>query len=202
MKTIERNSKKLSVKDLVSTGVFCALFFVFSMIGGMFTAPNPVLTFLTPFALALLTGPVYLLLVAKVPKHGPIIILGILMGLLMFVTGMYWLWSVFYVLCGILADIVAGTKSFKNLKMNIISFIVFSLNPLGAYIMLWIDRNSYFSYLMGKGTEQAYVDTMNATAQDWMLPAIIISIIIAALISGLIGKALLKKQFEKAGVTA
>lgn len=202
MEKIERNSKKLSVKDLVTTGIFCALFFVFTMIGGILFAANPVLTFIMPCAMALVTGPIYLLLVAKVPKHGPIIILGILMGLLMFVTGMYWMWSVFYVVCGILADIIAGSKRYKSLKLNILSFIVFSLNPLGSYMMLWIDREKYFSYLVGKGTEQAYVETMGATAQDWMLPAMIISIIVTSVISCLVGKAMLKKQFEKAGVTA
>jgi energy-coupling factor transport system substrate-specific component len=202
MKTIERNSKQLTVKDLVTTGIFCALFFVFTMFGGMFTAPNPILTYFMPCTIALLTGPVYLLLVAKVPKHGPIIILGIIMGLLMFVTGMYWMWSVFYVICGILADLIAGLQKFKNLKMNIISFIVFSLNPMGSYMMLWINRDSYFSYMVGKGTEQSYVDAMGSVAQDWMLPVMILSIMVTALLSGLLGKTMLKKQFEKAGVTA
>ena len=35
----------LSVKDLVTTGIFTALLFVFIMVGGVFFATNPVLTF-------------------------------------------------------------------------------------------------------------------------------------------------------------
>ncbi|MDD3139355.1 MAG: MptD family putative ECF transporter S component [Lachnospiraceae bacterium] len=201
MKTISHENKKLTVRDLVTTGVFSALFLVFMMVGAGVFAPNPVLTFAMPCAVALVTGPVYLLLIAKVPKHGPIMILGIVIGILMFVTGMYWLWAVALIMLGIIADIIAGMGRFRNMSLNILSFVIFSLNPMGSYLMLWINRESYFSYMVGKGTEQSYVDTMGNTAQAWMLPAMIASIIVMALLSAFIGRVLLKKQFEKAGIT-
>lgn len=196
------SKQKLSIKDLVVIGIFSALFFVMTMIGGIFFAPNPVLTFLLPPAVALLTGPVYLLLIAKVPKHGPILILGILMGLLMFVTGMYWLWSVAYIVLAIVAELISGAGKFNNMKLNIMGFMIFSLNPIGSYMMLWINQNKYIDYLVGKGTEQSYMNTMVETAKDWMLPAMIIGTLLLAFISALLGKRLLKKQFEKAGIVA
>ena len=202
MKTITHQNKNLTVRDLVTTGIFCAVFLVLMMLGAGLLAPNPVLTFLMPCAVALLTGPAYMLLIAKVPKHGPVIILGVVIGLLMFVTGMYWMWSIALVLLGIVADFIAGAGRFRNVTLNIISFVIFSLNPMGSYLMLWINRDSYFSYMVGKGTEQSYVDTMGATAQNWMLPAMIASIIVTGLISAIAGKILLRKQFEKAGMTA
>lgn len=61
--------KGLSVKDLVTTGIFTALLFVFMMVGGVFFATNPVLTFYMPAGSALLCGPIYLLMVAKVQKR-------------------------------------------------------------------------------------------------------------------------------------
>ncbi len=201
MEIIERNSKKMSVKDLVTTGIFSAIFLVFTMVGGFIFASNPVLTFCLPCCIALLTGPIYLLLIAKVQKKGSITILGILMGFFIFITGMYWLWAIFYIVLGIVGDLIASTKQYKSVNVNILSFVVFSLNPLGSYMMLWIDRTSYFSYLTSKGTEQTYVDIMGSTAQSWMLPVMVLSILIAAIISALVGKLLLKKQFEKAGIT-
>ena len=50
--------KSLTIKDLVTTGIFSAIFLVFTMIGGIFFAPNPVLTFYMPMGAALLCGPV------------------------------------------------------------------------------------------------------------------------------------------------
>ena len=34
--------KSLTIKDLVTTGIFSAIFLVFTIIGGIFFAPNPV----------------------------------------------------------------------------------------------------------------------------------------------------------------
>ena len=82
------------------------------------------------------------------------------------------------------------------------SFLVFSLNPMGSYLMLWIDPSGYTSYLAGKGTEQAYLDTMVSTGAGWVLPGMIALTLVCALVSALVGRRLLKKQFEKAGVTA
>lgn len=196
----QRINTRLGAKDLVTTGIFSALFFALTMVGGIVFAPNPVLTYWMPSAVALLTGPVYLLLISKVSKHGTILILGILMGVIMFGTGMYWLWSIAYVVLAVVAEFISGIGKFKNITLNILGYMIFSLNPMGSYMMLWINQKSYSDYLVGKGTEQSYMNTMLATAQDWMLPAMIVSILICALISGMFGKMLLKKQFERAGI--
>ena len=68
--------KGLTVKDLLTVGIFSALFLVFALVGGIFFAPNPVLTFYMPFSSALLCGPVYLLMMAKVQKRWAATILG------------------------------------------------------------------------------------------------------------------------------
>lgn len=46
----------LSVKDLVTTGIFTALLFVFIMVGGVFFATNPMLTFSCPPGVLCLPG--------------------------------------------------------------------------------------------------------------------------------------------------
>ena len=65
MRTSMQSEQKrgLTSHDLVTTGVFIALYFVFMMVGSLLFAPNPVLTFLMPAGAALLTGPIYLLLI-------------------------------------------------------------------------------------------------------------------------------------------
>ena len=120
----------------------------------------------------------------------------------MFVTGMYWLWSVFLVVLGIVGDLIAGAGGFRSKPLNIASFLAFSLNPLGSYLMLWLDPAGYSTYLVEKGTEQAYMDTMVATGADWVLPAMIVLTLVCALVSALAGMRMLRKQFEKAGMTA
>ena len=199
---VQKAKRGLGARDLVTTGVCIALYFVFMMVGSILFAPNPVLTFLMPAGAALLTGPVYLLLVARVPKHGPLIILGVVEAVVMFVTGMYWLWSAFLVVLGIVGDLIAGAGGFRSKPLNIASFLAFSLNPMGSYIMLWLDPAGYSAYLTEKGTEQAYMDTMVATGADWVLSAMVGLTLACALASALVGMRMLRKQFEKAGMTA
>lgn len=192
--------RSLTSKDLITTGIFCALFFIVTMISGMLFAPNPVTTFLMPPVIALFTGSVYMLLVAKVPKRGPTIVLGIVMGLMMFVTGMFWLWSIAYVVLGVIAGEIARIGDFKSFKWNTISFMIFSLNPMASYSMMWIDKQSYRDYLQSKGTDPSYMDIMFQTAQDWLLPAMFIGTLVAAWLGAYIGRSLLKKHFERAGI--
>ncbi|MDR1250862.1 MAG: MptD family putative ECF transporter S component [Treponema sp.] len=197
-----QKQKGLSVKNLVTTGIFSAIYFVVFMAGGIIFAPNPVLTFYMPLGTALVCGPVYLLLVAKVPKHGPVVILGIILGLIFFATGMHWMMNTAFMALGIAADLIAGTRKFMSVRMNILSYVIFALSPVGSYLVFFLDKNGWAGTMLGKGTEQSYIDTMIASGPGWLLPVIVIGTVLAAFISGLIGRALLKKQFEKAGITA
>ena len=194
--------KSLTIKDLVTTGIFSAIFLVFTMIGGIFFAPNPVLTFYMPMGAALLCGPVYLLMIAKVQKRWSVTILGIVMGIIWFVTGMHWAFSLGYIGMGIIADLVAGAGDYRNKAVNLLSYMLMSLGGVYTYVVFFIDPQGWASTMLENGTEQSYIDTMSASAPSWLLAVIIIGTLAIAAFSGWIGGKLLKKQFEKAGITA
>ena len=107
--------KGLGVKDLVTVGIFSALFLVFALVGGIFFAPNPVLTFYMPVGSALLCGPVYLLMLAKVKKRWAVSILGAILCIVWFVTGMHWAMALGYLVMGVAADFVAGAGEYKKI---------------------------------------------------------------------------------------
>ncbi|QBE95150.1 hypothetical protein PMF13cell1_00653 [Blautia producta] len=192
----------LSVKDLVTTGIFTALFFVFTLVGGIFFAPNPVLTFYMPIGSALLCGPIYLLMVAKVQKRWSVTILGILMGIIMFAAGMHWAYSLGFILMGIIADLVAGLGQYRSKKVNIISYMLLCLGGTGSYLVFFADPGSWAKTMLGNGTEQGYIDTMQETGNTWILTIMIVGTLAAAAASAFAGYKMLKKQFEKAGITA
>ena len=179
--------KGLTVKDLVTTGIFSAIFFVFTLIGGLPFAPNPVLTFYMPMGAALLCGPIYLLMVAKVQKRWSVTILGIIMGIIWFATGMHWAFSLGYIGMGIIADLVAGAGHYRNKAINLLSYMLISLGGIYTYVVFF---------------EQSYIDTMSASAPSWLLAVIVVGTLVIAAFSGWVGGKMLKKQFEKAGITA
>ena len=194
--------KGLTVKDLVTTGIFSAIFFVFTLIGGLPFAPNPVLTFYMPMGAALLCGPIYLLMVAKVQKRWSVTILGIIMGIIWFATGMHWAFSLGYIGMGIIADLVAGAGHYRNKAINLLSYMLISLGGIYTYVVFFIDPEGWASTMLENGTEQSYIDTMSASAPSWLLAVIIIGTLVIAAFSGWVGGKMLKKQFEKAGINA
>lgn len=195
-------NKGLSVKDLVTTGIFTALVFVFILIGGMFFATNPVLTFFMPAGSGLLAGPAFLLMIAKVQKRWSLSIMGVVIGILWFVTGMHWAFVLGYLLMAIVADFVAGARKYRSKKLNSLAYILFSLGSTGTYILFFVDPNGWAQTMLGNGTEQSYIDTMQATANTGILVAMFAAVLITSAISAFVGCKLLKKQFEKAGITA
>ncbi|MCD7998791.1 MAG: MptD family putative ECF transporter S component [Clostridiales bacterium] len=194
--------KELSVKDLVTTGIFTALLFVCVLIGGVFFATNPVLTFFMPAGSALLAGPIYLLLIAKVHKRWSLSIMGIIIGIIWFVTGMHWAFAVGYLIMAVVADFVAGIGQYKNKKINSLSYILFSLGGTGSYLVFFINPEGWARTMLGNGTEQSYINTMQATANTGVLIAMFVALLATATISVFVGCKMLKKQFEKAGITA
>ena len=133
-------NKGLTVKDLVTTGIFTALLFVFVLVGGVFFATNPVLTFFMPAGGGLLAGPIYLLLIAKVHKRWSLSIMGVIMGIIWFVTGMHWAFALGYLIMAIVADFVAGAGQYKSKKLNSLSYILFSLLQFGYDFHSGVER--------------------------------------------------------------
>lgn len=177
MQTI--NKKGLTVKDLVTVGIFSALFLVFALVGGIFFAPNPVLTFYMPVGSALLCGPVYLLMLAKVQKRWAASILGALLCIVWFVTGMHWAMALRYLVMGIIAGLIAGTGGYKSKKINSLSHILLSLGGTASYLVFFAAPDGWAKTMLGNGTEQSYIDTMRSTGTTWIMVIMLAGLVIS-----------------------
>ena len=197
---MDKKENKLQVKDLIMIGVFSALYFVLNMVGGMPFAMNPILTFYQPIGSAFLSGIIFMFLIAKSPKRGTITILAVIMCILRFATGMHWAMGVGTLITGIIAEIIAGSKNYKNKTMNMLSFGIFALGDIGTFLVYFINPESWSNAMIKKGTDISYIESMNAAAANWMIYVIVIGTFLVALLSAWIGIKLLKKQFEKAGI--
>lgn len=201
--SIQLHEKKgLTIKDLIVIGVFTAILSVCSMIGGIIFAVTPTLTFYYPIGAALLPGPVFLLLMAKVPKKGPLTIIGVLLAISGFTLGMHWAMCLGGLIGAILADVLAGLKKYRSKKMNILAYIVYSLGSTGTYLAFFINPEAWAGTMLKNGTTQDYIDAMQSAADWWVLILMYVGTIVVASISGYVGSKMLKKQFEKAGITA
>lgn len=192
--------KGMAVKDLVTVGIFSALFLVFAFVGGIFFAPNPVLTFYMPVGSALLCGPVYLLMLAKVQKRFAVTGLGAILCIIWFVTGMHWAMALGYLIMGIVADLVAGAGQYKSKKINSLSYILISLGGTASYLVFFANPDGWAKTMLGNGTEQSYIDTMRNTGTVWIMIIMLAGTVLAAAFSAFVGCKMLRRQFEKAGI--
>ena len=127
--------------------------------------------------------------------------MGVIMGIIWFVTGMHWAFALGYLIMAIVADFVAGAGQYKSKKLNSLSYILFSLGGTGSYIVFFVDPNGWAQTMLGNGTEQSYIDTMRMTGTTGILLAMLLGTVLAAALSAFVGGRMLKKQFEKAGIT-
>ena len=136
----------------------------------------------------------------KVRKRWSITILGIIMGLLFFVTGMHWSMALGNIAMGIIADLIAGLGGYTNKKINALPYMVLMLANTYTYLIFFIDPAGWTQAMLKKGTDVSYIETMNASAAGWMPAVIIGGTLLTAAFSAWVGGKMLKKQFEKAGV--
>lgn len=195
-------NKKLKAPDLISIGVFTALYFVLVTIATFASAlimPGFSNIFL-PAVAALISGAVYMLMVAKVQKFGAITIMGIVMGLFFLVSGHFILSFLANIICGIVADLIAKAGNYKNKKGILLSFVVFSYGLTGPILPLWFMKDAYVANLVARGKDALYIDNLFAPINMGSFVISMIAILICALIGGWFGQKMMKKHFEKIGI--
>ena len=179
---------KLKGKDLINIGIYaaiyCLLMTCIAMLGYI-PIMMPMLAVIVPIVL----GVPMMLFYTKVKKFGMITIMGTIIGN----------WPiVFGVVFGFLADLVAKSGKYVSSKKTILSYGTFCVLLFGNFLPLYIDREAYFSTRQSFGAE--YINSLSNIMQPWTAPAIIIAAFVCGMLGALLGKALLKKHFVKAGI--
>lgn len=197
-----KNEHRLDVPDFISIGIYTAIYFVLVTIatfssGILFAGFAYVLL---PALAALISGCVYMLMVAKVPKFGAITIMGIVMGLFFFASGHFILSFGANIVCGILADIICKIGKYKNKMLILLSYIVFSFGLTGPVLPLWFMKDAYVANLIERGKDAGYIDAMFASINMGTFGICCIAILICAIIGGIFGQRMMKKHFQKAGI--
>ena len=163
-------NNKLQGKDLINIGIFTAIYFIV-----IFAAASigfiPIFIPLISVIVPLVGGIPMMLFFSKIKKFGMLTICGVLLGIIMLLTGMGW-WC-----------IPTG--------------LIFGL--ISDFIPIVVTRDAYYQNLL-PGYGQEYADTLMAYMPDWILPVLLIAAFVSGLVGGLIGRKIFKKHFERAGI--
>lgn len=189
---------RLQVKDLISIGIFTAIYFVIFFACGML-GYIPVLFILLPLYLPVITGIPFMLFLTRVRKFGMVTIMSIILGLIMFATGHTWVPIITAAICGIAADLIFKAGGYRSFKHSAIGYGVFSLWSMGAMLPMWIMRDSYFAYIRDSMGDE-YTNAVLALTPDWVAFAVFAVAFVSGVIGAFFGRAVLKKHFQRAGI--
>lgn len=194
--------KKIQIKDLVTIGVYTALYFMMVAISALlvvFIIPGYSYVFI-PVVSALLSGTVFMLLVAKVPRFGAITMMGSIMGIFFFIMGRFPGALFICIVIAFIADGIAYLIQYKNKMGLLFSYLIFSFSTIGPVIPIFIFPNIYINQLLEVGHDASYIEgAFNSISQNTFI-LVIGGIIVAAIIGGLFGQKMMKKHFQKAGI--
>ena len=197
-----KTTNKLTVPDLISIGVFTALYFVLVTIatfGSAAIAPgfNNVIL---PAVCALISGCVYMLLAAKLQKFGGISVMGIVMGLFFMTSGHFIISFAANIVMGIVADFVARAGNYKSKKGLLLSYVLFSYGLFGPIIPMWFMKDAYIANLEARGKDAAYIADLFANINMTTFVIAVAATLVCALVGGWFGQKMVKKHFVKAGI--
>lgn len=191
------NNNKLKGKDLINVGIYTAIYFVIIFAAAMLgyiPIFMPLLCVIGP----ILGGVPFMLFLTKVKKFGMILIMSIIMGIMMLLTGMSYYALIVGTISGLIAEWVYRSGGYKSASRAILTSGIFSIWIWGNYIPLFTNIEGYFATRQDYGQE--YIDALTKLMPGWMFPTLLAASIVSGIIGGIIGKAILKKHFVKAGI--
>lgn len=192
-------TEKLNVRDLITIGILSAVFVVVYIGIGIFTGSTPIGWLFTNAILALPLGIVYMLLLAKVPKIGAILILGIVFCLVMLLMGHWWPSILLVLIFALIAEIVSDVVGKKSFLGMLAAFVIFMVGfPVAGFApLIWFQA----AYIGAYPPEMAaYFEGLLKLLGGGMFWGVLAATAVGAVIGGFLGKAILKKHFVKAGI--
>ena len=194
------NSKKLTAKDFITVGIFTALIFVVEFACGMLGFIHPYIVASYVVMIPIVGSIPMMLFYTKVEKFGMITIMSILIAIIMFITGMGYLGAPLIILAGLIADFIAKTGNYKSFKKTVLSYGVFCLWICANYFPVIITADSYRQDLLEGGYSAEYCDNLFSVINGKTIIILLILCFVFGCISTFIGKVVIKKHFEKAGI--
>ncbi len=192
------HNSKMTAKDFVFAAVFGVLIFLVFMVFSMLLMINVNFVWFTHGIAAIPAGIIWAYLISKVNKRGLIITMGIIVGIVGFLMGMFWSAPVGIIVGAILAELIAGNPSTRTAKKLALAFAVFVFCFwLGHISLIFINAESYIQMIINAGMSREYAQGL----VDFVYSPLCVLAGIAALVGGffgsLLGNKVFKKHFEK-----
>ena len=193
-------SNRLKAKDFITVGIFTAIILVVEFACGMLGYIHPFIVASYVIMIPLVGAIPMMLFYTKVQKFGMITIMSILIAIMMFVLGMGFLGAPLIIIAGVVADLIAKSGKYKSFKKTMISYGVFCLWICANYFPVIVTAESYRQDLIDEGYSAEYCNNLFLAINYKTIGILLILCFVFGCLGALLGKAVVKKHFEKAGI--
>lgn len=193
-------SRFLKGRELITIGIFFALYFVLTMIPMVLSGIHPMIWVLFPGLAAIIGSIPYLLLCARVQKPFAVLIMGAVMCALCSMAGYVILALILFLGSAALAEIIRWRTGYASWWGNAASFVVFSFGWTASPLPIWLYHDAFMENISHQGMSPDYVSACAMVADPVFMSLCLGFTVVGAFIGVVITRKLFKKHFEKAGL--
>ena len=190
---------KFSSKDLINVGIFTVLYVVVIVVVGQLSAILPITQVIAPLYLPVFAGIPFMLFLTRVTHFGMVTLMGLIVGLIILATGQsYWVLLIAATL-GVLGDVVMNLGHYQRWPNLVLGYVLFSLMMVGTVVPLYFMRDAFIAKISARH-DAAWVQQLVDWTPPWMFVLVILMIAVGAVGGAFLGRAMLRKHFERAGI--
>lgn len=190
----------MSGRDLMTIGIFAAIYLVLYYGITMFGFLNPVMMLVT-LGLSIVVGAIpFMLFLARVKHAGMVALFTIVLGILLLVIGYPPLSIVILVALAVVVELVLAATGYRSRWAGVLSYTIFSVWNTAPLLPLFYDRQGYFSSPSMSRMGPEYTARLDAFLSPGVLIGFDIAAVVLGFIGGVIALRLLRKNFARAGL--
>ena len=191
--------RSLKPKDLITVGIFTALYFVVFFGFGMLGFFGPAVHAVGIVLGSLANGIVFALYVTRIRKPGMVFLTAIVSSLLMVLTGHAWTTLITAALFSALAELVLAGGRYRSARASVIAYGVFSLWVAGPILPLYLQHDAYIANI-GEQMGEDYARAWDTLFSPTFMAGLLVLVFLASCLGGLLGQKMLRKHFVRAGI--
>jgi energy-coupling factor transport system substrate-specific component len=184
-------------------GIFGVILFIVSIISMTLAGISPQFYPFESAIMALLSAPIYFLLIAKVNKPLTSCMSFSIVGIIWAVMGGYTL-GAGLIIASLITELILRNGGYKSTKRLTVAFLIIILgNFIGDIGVVYINTQAYVDMSLGgsaSGASADYVTALVESAKSAMGIIAFGSCIIMSILGSLFAKRLMRKHFIKAGI--
>lgn len=199
MEAAKRNNR-LGGKDLMTAGIFTAVYLVIYIIVSVALGPIPIVSMTMSFFSSIVLGIPMMLYFTKIKAFGMVLITYVVSGIIMALLGLGLYALVLGAACALIGELVLRWGKYQSAGKAVLAFAI-CCGGANANVIGWVTASSEYleKHAASMGADFTYT-VYGYFDIWWVLPAVMLSAFVGGLLGGLLGKAVLKKHFVKSGL--